>query len=153
MSKKIARQYKLIPVKGEDLEQKKITSSYDAFEYLKQIYDQNDLAILEKSYVLMLNRSNNVIGYFLLSQGGTAGTVMDVKIIARYAMKHLCQAIILSHNHPSGNIKPSTTDVFVTNKVKKALDLLDVKVHDHLILTESDFEYFSMGDNGLIENI
>lgn len=98
----------------------------------------------------MLNRANNVIGYFLLSEGGTTGTVMDIKIIARYAIKHLCQAIILSHNHPSGNTNPSTADISITKKIKKALDLLDVNVHDHIILTESDCNYLSMSDEGLI---
>lgn len=95
-----------------------------------------------------MNRSNNTIGYAKISQGGVAGTVVDVKIIAKYAIDTLASSVILAHNHPSGNTQPSRADKDITQKIKDSLKLFDISVLDHIILTED--EYFSFADEGLI---
>ena len=95
---------------------------------------------------MLLNRANNTTGFAKISQGGTAGTVVDIKIIAKYAVDSLSSSVIICHNHPSGNKQPSDADLNITRKIKDALLLLDIKLVDHIIITENDF--FSFADNG-----
>ena len=130
-----------------DFPKQQIKTSERAAVFIKQFYG-DDMEIFESFFILLLNRNNETIGYAKISQGGTAGTVVDTKIIAKYAVDSLAHGVILAHNHPSGNKQPSTEDVSITNKVKKALELLDIIVLDHIIMTSS--EYYSMQDNGLI---
>lgn len=125
----------------------KITKSSDAYNVIKQFYF-GDIDIFESFFILLLNRSNQTVGYAKISQGGIAGTVVDVKIIAKYCIDTLCSGVILAHNHPSGSLKPSDADKRITKVIKEGLNLLDVQVLDHIILTEDN--YYSFGDNGLI---
>jgi len=131
-----------------DFPKVKLLSSNDSAEFIRQFFG-DDISIFESFFILMLNRANNTIGYAKISQGGIAGTVVDVRIIAKYAVDSLCCSIILAHNHPSGNTLPSQADSKITDKIKNALALLDVVLLDHLILTESD-GFYSFADNGLI---
>lgn len=101
-------------------------------------------------FLLLLNNSNNTLGYVKISQGGITGTVVDIRIIAKYAIESLATAVILCHNHPSGNLKPSEADKILTTKVYKGLELLDIKVLDHIILVPDSEEYFSFADEGLM---
>ena len=126
----------------------KILSSRDAYDYIKQFY-ADDIDVYESFFLLLLNRANNTTGYVKISQGGTAGTVVDMKIIAKYAIDTLSASVILAHNHPSGNVKPSQADRDITKKAKAGLELLDVCVLDHIILT-SDNGYHSFADEGLL---
>jgi DNA repair protein RadC len=126
----------------------KINSSADSAEFIKQFYG-DDISIFESFFILMLNRANTTVGYAKISQGGISGTVVDVRIIAKYAVDTLCSSVILAHNHPSGNTTPSSCDIDITRKTKNALELLDIKVIDHVILTETD-GYFSFADDGLL---
>ena len=128
-----------------DFNKAKITSSKDAADYIRQFYG-DDLEIYESFYLLLLNRSNNTEGWVKISQGGTAGTVTDVKIIAKYAIDSLCHGVIVAHNHPSGNLSPSAADIAMTRRIKNALELLEIKTLDHIILTEDS--YYSFADNG-----
>ena len=96
----------------------------------------------------MLDNSNSSVGYAKISQGGITGTVVDLRIIAKYAVESLCTSVIIAHNHPSGKTTPSEADKTVTNKIKSALATLDINLMDHIILTET--EHFSFADNGLI---
>lgn len=123
----------------------KITSSDKAYEFIKQFYNE-DIEIFESSFILLLNNANQTIGYAKISQGGITGTVVDVRLIAKYAVESLCIGVILAHNHPSGNLKPSQADINITEKTKKALSLLDINLLDHLILTSDSF--YSLSDNG-----
>ena len=125
----------------------KITSSDKAYEFIKQFYNE-DIEIFESSFILLLNNANQTIGYAKISQGGITGTVVDVRLIAKYAVESLCIGVILAHNHPSGNLKPSQADINITEKTKKALSLLDINLLDHLILTSDSF--YSLSDNGHI---
>ena len=95
---------------------------------------------------MLLNRANNTTGFAKISQGGTAGTVVDIKIIAKYAVDSLSPNVIICHNHPSGDKRPSDADLNITRRIKDALLLLDVKLFDHIIITENDF--YSFADNG-----
>lgn len=138
--------YSLKSVKS-DFDKKKIITSKDAADYIRQFYGE-DISIYESFFILMLNRSMNTIGWVKISQGGITGTVVDVRIIAKYAVDSLATNIILAHNHPSGNTQPSQEDTAITEKIKQGLKLLDINVSDHVILTEES--YYSFCDEGII---
>jgi DNA repair protein RadC len=106
------------------------------------------MCLREEFKMILLNRANRVLGLFTVSQGGQAGTVADPKIIFATALKANTASIILAHNHPSGNLKPSQADISLTQKLVSAGQLLDIAVLDHLILTSE--EYFSFADQGLM---
>ncbi len=130
-----------------EFEQIKITNSKDSADFIRKFYS-DDLEIFESFFLLLLNRNNNTIGYAKISQGGITGTVVDVKIVAKYVVDSLASAVVLCHNHPSGNLKPSNADKDITDKIKKVLTLMDTTVLDHIILTADS--YFSFADEGLI---
>ena len=102
----------------------------------------------EEFWLLMLNRANRVLGRFKVSQGGLSGTVIDTRIILKKALDNLASSIIVCHNHPSGNIQPSDADLKITERLKKAADMLEIKLLDHVII--ADKSYFSFADEGLI---
>ncbi|HER10109.1 MAG TPA: DNA repair protein RadC [Bacteroides sp.] len=102
----------------------------------------------EEFWLLMLNRANRVLGRYKVSQGGLAGTVIDTRIILKKALDNLATSIIVCHNHPSGNNQPSDADVKITEKWKKAADMLEIKLLDHVII--ADKSYFSFADEGLV---
>jgi DNA repair protein RadC len=123
----------------------KVGSSRDAFQHLHADFaDLNH----EEFWMLLLNRANHVKSKHLVSKGGQSGTVADPKIIFKTALEHQAAYIILAHNHPSGNLKPSAEDIKLTKKLVEAGKLLDLLVVDHLILT--DHSYYSFCDEGLI---
>lgn len=125
----------------------KITNSQNSADFIRQFYS-DDIGIFESFFILMLNRSNTTIGYAKISQGGTAGTVVDIKIVAKYAVDSLANSVILAHNHPSGTLTPSAQDLEITSKIKQGLSLLEIQVLDHIILTEEN--YYSFADEGRI---
>lgn len=100
----------------------------------------------EEMWMLLLNRSNKVIGKVLISKGGIVGTVVDIRLIIKEAINALATGIILCHNHPSGNLYPSKDDDNITSLIKKATSIMDIKLMDHLIL--SDNGYYSYQDEG-----
>ncbi len=102
----------------------------------------------EEFWILMLNRANRAIGRERISSGGVAGTVVDAKIVFRKALENSACAIILAHNHPSGNLMPSKADINLTHKLLKAGSTLDIAVLDHLIIT--DHAYCSLADEGMM---
>jgi DNA repair protein RadC len=123
----------------------KISSSSDVFHLMKpELLDET----VEYFYILLLNRANYVIKKQFISKGGTNGTVADPKIIFKYALDNMASSIILVHNHPSGNIKPSEQDRRLTTRLKVVGENLEVPVLDHVIFT--DVAYFSFADEGLI---
>jgi len=124
---------------------KQIGSSRDAFELLKlQYLDLNH----EEFWILLLNQANRVQSKQLISRGGRAGTVVDAKLVFESALRNKATAIILSHNHPSGNLKPSDQDRNLTKKLFEAGKLLDIRVLDHLIFSNN--AYYSFSDEGLL---
>lgn len=129
-------------------ERPKITCSEDAYQILKQNWNPDTIELREEFKILLLNRANNVLGWVDISSGGVSGTVADPKLIFSVALKANACGIILAHNHPSGNLKPSEADISLTTKLKQCGILLEISVLDHLIITEDS--YFSFADEGMI---
>jgi DNA repair protein RadC len=102
----------------------------------------------EEFWVLILNRSNRVLDKIRISQGGISGTVIDVRIILKNALDRLSSSLILCHNHPSGNLKPSDADIRITTKIADAGKIMDIQLLDHIII--ADNSYFSFSDEGMI---
>ena len=123
----------------------KVEGSKTVFNYLKGIYE-NAMDIREMSVVMFLNRNHKIMGHYILSVGGLHGTVIDSKLIFGIALKTLTSYIIISHNHPSGNLKPSQQDDLLTQKIKKMGEILEIPLLDHLILTDEG--YYSYADVG-----
>lgn len=123
----------------------KVLSSKNANDYLREHWD-DDIQHVETFYILLLDRANSIVGHKLLSKGGISGTVADIRVIFQVAILMNASGLILSHNHPSGNTTPSNEDIKLTQKVKQAGELFDIKVLDHLILTEE--YYYSFSDSG-----
>lgn len=134
----------IIPI----VNRKKIRTSKEAYDLLMQIWDTNLLELQEEFKVILLNNANDVIGIFPMSKGGSTGTVVDVKLIFAVALKCNSNAIILAHNHPSGNLKPSIQDIELTNKIKQGSEILGMKILDHLIIAKTN--YYSFADEGVI---
>ena len=123
----------------------KITCSTDIYNFIRpQLQDLPH----EEFWVILLNRANVVMKKLPVSTGGVAGTVADPKIIFKQAIEHLASAIVLVHNHPSGNLKPSSADTTLTKKMKEAGSFLDLPILDHLIF--ADTGYYSFADEGVL---
>lgn len=123
----------------------KVTSSKDAFEMIRgDLMDLNH----EEFWLVLLKRNNEVLKKEMISRGGVSGTVVDAKIIFKRALEETASGLILAHNHPSGNTKPSQEDINLTKRIKEAGKSLDISVLDHLIITDSS--YFSFADEGLL---
>jgi DNA repair protein RadC len=126
----------------------KIKSSIGSSNFIKGFYS-NDLVIYESFFLILLNQANETIGYVKISQGGISSTVVDNRIIANYAIQSLANAVIIAHNHPSGNREPSRADKHLTSKLITALELFDISVLDHIILTSES--YYSFADEGILK--
>lgn len=125
----------------------KISSSKDFADFARNFYG-DDLEIFESFFILLLNNANNTIAYQKISQGGVTGTVVDVKLVMKYAVDCIASSIMLIHNHPSGTLKPSEADKSITQKIKHAAQYFDMRVLDHVILTVDS--YFSFADEGIL---
>lgn len=125
-----------------------IKNSAEAFEILRDTWDMNRIEHVEQFKVLLLDKANRVLGLYEASTGGTDATIMDAKLIMVAALRANAHGIIVSHNHPSGSLKPSASDVANTKKLKDAGKVLTIPLLDHIIVTASDFLSFS--DKGLI---
>lgn len=129
-------------------ERPKITRSKDAYNILFNNWDQGRIEMNEQFFILLLNRGNKVIGMTEISSGGFSGTVVDPKLVFGIALKSCASGIILCHNHPSSNLKPSQSDLTLTRRLVEAGKLLDLLILGHIILTKRG--YFSFGDEGLL---
>ncbi|WP_300434190.1 DNA repair protein RadC [Christiangramia sp.] len=129
----------------EALEQKKISSSHSVFEIMQPVIGELPH---EEFWIIYLNNSNKVIEQFQISKGGITGTLVDVRITLKKALEVGAVSIILVHNHPSGNLKASEADKQLTKKLKLAAESLDIKILDHLIVTEKS--YLSFADEGML---
>ncbi len=128
---------------------KKVNSSQDAADLLFEHWNKNDINIFESVKIILLNNANKVKGIYQLSGGGLTGVLMDVRLIFAVALKSLSVAIVVAHNHPSGTLQPSVADREVTQKIKKAAQLLDIQLLDHIIIVPNG-DYYSFGDNGIL---
>ena len=129
-------------------ERPRITSTKEAYQILLQTWDANKIEFVEQFKVVLMNRAHRVLGIYELSSGGIAGTVADPKLVFMAALKSNACCLILSHNHPSGNLKPSQADKALTRKISEAGKLLDIQVIDHVIVTNEG--YYSFADEGLM---
>lgn len=127
------------------LKKESISSSKDAFNILQPII--GDLMI-EEFWVIYLSRSNKILSKEKISQGGITGTMVDNRLIFKHALELNSVSLIISHNHPSGNIQPSNSDMQITQEIKKAGSLLNIILIDHLIVTQTS--YFSFADENLL---
>jgi len=127
-------------------ERPQISSSEQAYQVLIGNWDINLISFIEQAKMILLNRNNRVLGIVNLSTGGSASTVIDSRILFSIALKATATGIILCHNHPSGNLKPSPEDVRITERIKHGGKLLEIEVHDHLII--SGHGYLSMAEEG-----
>lgn len=126
-----------------------IQSSEDAARVLREFFPADTIALQERFVVLYLNRGNRVLGVYEVSVGGITGTVVDIRLLLAVALRIAATGVVLCHNHPSGNTKPSREDVELTKKIKQASSYFDIKVYDHVILTYDD-KYYSLADEGEI---
>ena len=126
----------------------KVVCGSDAYEYLIKTYRKGTICYKEYFKVLLLNNNNDILGHAVISEGGITATCADIRIIFQDALLANATAIIISHNHPSGSIKPSTDDTNLTNRIKRAGDVMNIKLLDHIILTEDG--YCSFRDEGIL---
>ena len=127
-------------------DRRKITCAKDAAEILRHVFP--GIEHREYFYAMLLNRGNYVLGFFQVSTGGIHGTLVDVRLIMQAAIKANASSIVLSHNHPSGNLQASDADIRITRKIKDACAVLDISLLDHIILTT--IGYLSMADDGIL---
>ena len=125
-----------------------ISSSAEAYIHFMELWDIGTIEMQECFNLLLLNRSNDVLGFYRLSIGSVSGTVVDPKLVFSVALKSMASFIILGHNHPSGNLKPSNADIDLTKKLKEGGKLLDLLILDHILLSRRG--YYSFADEGLI---
>lgn len=121
----------------------KVTTAKDVVDYVEKHCMPKEEQWREQAWVLTLNRGNNINGHFLLSIGGTGSTVFDKKIVAKVAVDMVADGVILVHNHPSGNSKPSTADINQTKDVRNGLKCLDIELLDHVIIADGEFYSFA----------
>lgn len=113
-----------------------ITNSDDVINVCRNVFNADTLQWTEEMILICLNRANNVIGFSKIASGGFSGVVCDPKVIMTIALQTAASGIILAHNHPSGNLKPSNADIEMTNKIKHACSFLDIQLLDHVIITK-----------------
>jgi DNA repair protein RadC len=128
-------------VKKSELKQVKCAD--DSVEVLREIFDKDTFEWTEEVILLCLNNANKIIGYYKVSSGGIASTIIDPRVVFTIALNCGASAVIIAHNHPSGNLQPSEQDVRITEKIASAGKLLDIRVLDHLILTDSAYYSFA----------
>lgn len=130
---------------GEAIERRKIGSSRTVFDYFQPIIGELSH---EEFWILYLNNANKILKSDRLSQGGITGTFVDVRVVFKEALQVGAVSLILAHNHPSGTLKPSEPDIRLTKQFKAAGEILNIKILDHLIVTEKS--YFSFADENLL---
>lgn len=127
-------------------ERPKITDAEDAVALLRRVFNPDRIEHCEEFVILLLNRAQKVLGWAKISQGGVYGTVIDPKVVFQIALNANACGIILAHNHPSGNTKPSPNDMQLTKRLIEGGKLLDISVLDHVIMTAE--EHYSFANNG-----
>jgi DNA repair protein RadC len=136
----------VVKYNGNSVNQFKVTSSKEVFEHLHEIYAECETEVKEYCFALYFNNALKLVSYLKIGEGGTVGCVMDKKLIFKGALDCLAHGIILTHNHPSGTLRPSAQDKTITTELKKGGDTLDIKILDHIIYTKEG--YYSLADEG-----
>ncbi|MDN3694234.1 JAB domain-containing protein [Chryseobacterium tructae] len=128
--------------------EKLVSNSRDAIDVFRQHFDSDEIDYRESFFALYLNQNNKVLGIRKISESGISSTIVDVRIIMQTALLCNASSLIVAHNHPSGNLKPSEEDLKITQNLKYASEFLNIKLLDHCILTSTD--YMSFADEGHI---
>jgi len=134
--------------KKGNVEKITVKTSQESADVMRKFFDADTIDYTESCICLFLNRILKTIGWFKLSQGGIAGTVIDAKVVCVTALKCGASGVIMAHNHPSGDCKPSENDKKITEKVKEALKAIDIELVDHLVIGENT--HYSFADDGLL---
>ncbi len=121
----------------------KISDSKSAYKILLETWNKETIELYEEFKILLLNKANEVLGIYVVSKGGITGTVVDIKLLFAVVLKSASTGIILAHNHPSGNLRPSEADKTVFGKIKIAANYLDINVFDNLILSKDGYCSFT----------
>lgn len=130
------------------IQSQKIASSSDAVEIIRKAWDKRTIEMQEEVKLILLNQSNTVLGIYNLSKGGINSSLVDVRLILSVALKCLATGVILVHNHPSGNLNPSKSDLDIVKKLNESCKLLDITLLDSIIITKES--YMSFGDDGML---
>ena len=130
------------------IDQPKIVSSNDAYFLIKKLWDNENIFLQEQFAALFFNQAKRMIGWKILSTGTMTKCIVDIKLLASLALNYLCTDVIITHNHPSGNLNPSASDKSLTQTIKDALKLIDITLMDHLIITADG--YYSFSDEGMM---
>lgn len=125
-----------------------LNESSDVIEAIRTIWDNRMIEMQEEVKIIFVNSSNTVIGFYSLSKGGITSSLVDIRLILSVALKCLATGLILVHNHPSGNLNPSSADLAIVKKLKTACKLLDIALLDSIIITKES--YTSFNDEGLL---
>ena len=133
---------------NNSIERIKVTNSQILYNLILRQWDLDLIEFQEEVKIVLLNRANIVLGIYEMSRGGTSGTIVDIKIILGIALKCNASSIVITHNHPSGSLEPSSSDKETTKKLKEACKILDLNLLDHLIITSEG--YFSFSDNNIL---
>lgn len=133
---------------NQQAQRQKVLHSRAIYDVILLQWDSGSLEYVEEAKIILLNRGNEILGVYELSKGGISGTIVDIRIILGVALKCNASAIVLVHNHPSGNLQPSEADKEITNRLRGASKLLDLVLLDHLIISKNG--YYSFADNGLL---
>ncbi len=129
-------------------ERPQVKSSKEAYNLLKSSWDEGKIEYFEQFKILFFNQSLKVLGLYEMSSGGITGTVVDLRMLFSAALKANATSFMIAHNHPSGNLKPSEADKYMTKKIKMAGEMLDIQLLDHLIITSES--YYSFTDDGAL---
>jgi len=127
-----------------------ISSSNDVYLLVSSLYNEDTIELREEFKMILLNNANKVLGSVNIIIGSITGTVVDSKLILATACKAMASGVILCHNHPSGNKKPSEQDRTMTSKIKEALLLVDISLLDHVIILPNSEGYYSFVDEGIL---
>lgn len=133
---------------NQQAQRQKVLHSKSIYDVILPQWNSETIEYIEEAKVMLLNRPNEILGVYELSKGGISGTVVDIRIILGVALKCNASAIVLIHNHPSGNLQPSEQDKVITKKLREASKLLDLVLLDHLIISKDS--YYSFADDGLL---
>lgn len=116
---------------------------YKVADICRKCFDDARIEWIEEVVVIALNRSLNVLGYYIVSSGGVSSCIVDPRVVFQFALLANASSIILAHNHPSGNLRPSQADELMTAKIKQAARFLDIELMDHVIVTAEGFYSFA----------
>lgn len=137
-----------VSYKPNKIASSKIATSFDAVQIIRKFWNQETIEMQEEVKVILLNNSNCVLGIYNLSKGGITSSLVDVRLVLSVALKCLSPGIILVHNHPSGNLKPSSADLDIVKKLKESCKIMDINLLDSIIITKESF--MSFADDGLL---